>query len=177
MNWVNIKSWAHELASANDSNVWMDKFTNANTPLSPQPRTDCTNVESYNINHEYFVSSQSGALTTPDSNDFIAQDHILSLQEYYSLPRKKNKEQRHIFDDVMYIKKQKSEEPIHLFITGGADTSKTFTSMLLIQVVSPKWCPQLFLTPIFHQIWVFNLIMLFQNLKKSAGLGFVLILT
>ena len=68
---------------------------------------DCLNIESYNINHEYFVSSQSCALTILDSNDFIALDHILSLQEYYSLQRKMNKEQRHIFDDVMYTKKQK----------------------------------------------------------------------
>jgi hypothetical protein len=40
-----------------------------------------------------------------------------------------NKEQRHIFDDV--TKKQKLEEPIHLFITGGAGTGKNLTLMLL----------------------------------------------
>ena len=57
MNWVDIKSRAHELASANDSNVWMDKFIDANTPLSSESITNCTNVECYNINHEYFVSS------------------------------------------------------------------------------------------------------------------------
>ncbi len=65
----------------------MDKFTDADTPLSPQPITDCKNVESYNINHEYFVLSQSGASTIPDSNESIAQDHILPLQEYHSLLR------------------------------------------------------------------------------------------
>ena len=108
MNWVDIESQAHELASANDSNVWMDKFTDAYPPLSPHPITDCTNVESYNINHEYIVSSQSGALTIPDSNDSIAEDHILPSQEYYSLLRKMNREQRHIFDDVMY-KKNKTQ--------------------------------------------------------------------
>ena len=72
MNWVDIESRAHELASANDSNVWMEKFTDADTPLSTQPITDCTNVESYNINNEYFVSSKSGASTIPDSNESIA---------------------------------------------------------------------------------------------------------
>ena len=135
MNWVDIESRAHELASANDSNVWMEKFTDADTPLSTQPITDCTNVESYNINNEYFVSSESGASTIPDSNESIAQDHILPLQEYHSLLRKMNKEQRHIFDDVMYAKKQRPEEPIRLFITGGAGTGKTFTLMLLIQAL------------------------------------------
>ena len=57
MNWVDIEIRAHELASINDSYVWMDKSIGAYSPLSPQPITDCMNVESYNINHEYFVSS------------------------------------------------------------------------------------------------------------------------
>ena len=57
MNWVDIEIRAHELASINDSYVWMDKSIDAYSPLSPQPITDCMNVESYNINHEYFVSS------------------------------------------------------------------------------------------------------------------------
>jgi hypothetical protein len=35
----------------------------------------------------------------------------------------------------MYAKKQKPEKSIYLFITGGADTSKTFTLMLLIQTL------------------------------------------
>ena len=34
MNWVDIESRAHELASANDSHVWMDKFIDADTPSS-----------------------------------------------------------------------------------------------------------------------------------------------
>ena len=32
--------------------------------------------------------------------------------------------------------------------------------------VSPKWCPQLFLTLIFYLIWVFNLIIQSKNIKK-----------
>ena len=84
----------------------------------------------------YFETFQSLRLTNivfsiiHDSNDSIAQYHILPLQEYYSLLRKINKKQRHIFDDVMYTKKQKPEEPIHLFITKGAGTGKIFTLML-----------------------------------------------
>ena len=34
MNWVDIESRAHELASANNSHVWMDKFIDADTPSS-----------------------------------------------------------------------------------------------------------------------------------------------
>ena len=69
---------------------------------------DCTSVESYNINQEYFISSQSSFLIILDSNDSIAQDHILPLQEYYSLMRKINKKQGRVFDDVMYTKKNKN---------------------------------------------------------------------
>ena len=43
MNWVDIESQTQELASANDSNVYINKFTDANTLLSPQPITDGTN--------------------------------------------------------------------------------------------------------------------------------------
>ncbi len=45
--------------------------------------------------------------------------------EFHSLLQKKNNEHL-IFDDVMYRKKIPNE-PIHLFITRGAGTSKTFT--------------------------------------------------
>ncbi len=45
-----------------------------------------------------------------------------------------NNEQHLIFDDVMYKKINRSE-PIHLFITGGVNTSKTFTLMLLNQAL------------------------------------------
>ena len=38
--------------------------------------------------------------------------------------------------------------------------------------MSPKWCPQLFLTIIFRQVWVFNLIMQSKNIKKMRfGVG------
>ena len=47
--------------------MWMDKFTDVDTPLLAQPITDYTNVESCNINHEYFVLSKLGASTIPNS--------------------------------------------------------------------------------------------------------------
>jgi pantothenate kinase-related protein Tda10 len=40
-----------------------------------------------------------------------------------------------IFGDVMYRKEQNPNEPIHLFIGGGASIGKTFTLMLLIQAL------------------------------------------
>lgn len=45
-----------------------------------------------------------------------------------------NKEYQHIFDDVKYTKKQKPEEPIRLFITGGTDIGKIFILMFFIQI-------------------------------------------
>jgi hypothetical protein len=38
-------------------------------------------------------------------------------------------------DNVMYRKKQNPNEPIHLFIIGGASTCKTLTLMFLIQAL------------------------------------------
>jgi hypothetical protein len=40
-----------------------------------------------------------------------------------------------IFGDVMYRKNKNPNEPIHLFITRGVSRGKTFTLMLLIQVL------------------------------------------
>ena len=44
-----------------------------------------------------------------------------------------NIEQRAIYDDLMYRKCINSNDPIHLFLTGGAGTGKTFTLQLIVQ--------------------------------------------
>lgn len=44
-----------------------------------------------------------------------------------------NIEQRAIYDDLMYRKRINSNDPIHLFLIGGAGTGKTFTLQLIVQ--------------------------------------------
>ncbi len=52
--------------------------------------------------------------------------------EYRILLRQLNEEQRLIFEDVMHRKKLYLYPLIHLFLTRGAGTSKTFTLKLII---------------------------------------------
>jgi hypothetical protein len=44
-----------------------------------------------------------------------------------------NIEQCLIFDDVMFMKKQNPNEPLHLFFTEGVSIGKNFMLILLIQ--------------------------------------------
>jgi hypothetical protein len=111
----------------------MDKFLNANIRFSSQNNTDYTRVEPYNICNECIVNPCIGVSIIPYSTNIDVQDQIMPTHEFHSLFQKLNNEQCFIFDDVMYRKKQNPNEPIHLFITGGASTNKTFTLMFLIQ--------------------------------------------
>jgi hypothetical protein len=44
-----------------------------------------------------------------------------------------NIEQKAIYDDLMYRKRINSNDPIHLFLVGGARIGKTFTLQLIVQ--------------------------------------------
>jgi chromosomal replication initiation ATPase DnaA len=54
-------------------------------------------------------------------------------EEYFKILRLLNEEQRAIFDDIMYKKRVFANEPIYLFLTGGAGTGKTFTLQAIVQ--------------------------------------------
>jgi hypothetical protein len=54
-NWKNIESQAFELATKNDTNIWMNKFPNVDIGFSSQNVTDYIKVESYNICNQYIV--------------------------------------------------------------------------------------------------------------------------
>jgi hypothetical protein len=92
-------------------------------------------VEPYNICNEYIVNPCIGVSIILDSTNIDVQDQIMPTHEFHSLLQKMNNEQRFIFDDVMYRKKQNPNEPIHLFIIRGVSIDKNFTLMLLIQVL------------------------------------------
>jgi hypothetical protein len=74
--------------------------------------------------------------TIIDSTNIDVQNQIMPTHEFHSLFQKMNNEQRFIFDNVVYIRKEKNpNEPIHLFIIGGVGTCKTFTLMFFIQIL------------------------------------------
>jgi len=111
----------------------MTKFFDANVHSPPQEIINCIGIETYNINIEYVITPHIGYISTIfDSNNVDAQDQNLPTHEFHSLLQKKNIDQFFIFDYVMFRKKQNPNEPLHLFITGGAGTGKTFMLMLLI---------------------------------------------
>ncbi len=92
-------------------------------------------MESYNICNEYIVNPCIGVSTIFDSTNIDVHDQIMPIHEFHSLLQKMNNE-CFIFDYVMYRKINKNpNEAIHLFIIKGVNTSKTFTLMLLIQVL------------------------------------------
>ncbi len=68
-NWGNIKSQAFELATKNDTNIWMDKFPNANIGFFSQNNIDYIGVEPYNICNEYIVNPCIVVSTILDSID------------------------------------------------------------------------------------------------------------
>ncbi len=50
MNWANIKSQAEELATINDTNMWMIKFLDANVHVPPK---EITNYFGVKIQHQH----------------------------------------------------------------------------------------------------------------------------
>jgi len=91
-------------------------------------------VEPYNICIEYIVNPCISISNIFNSTNIDVQDQIMPTHKFHSLLQKMNKE-HFIFYDVMYRKNQNPNEPIHLFITGGASIGKTFTLMFIIQAL------------------------------------------
>jgi hypothetical protein len=67
-NWENIESQALELATRNDTNIWMDKFPNIDIGFSSQNITYHIGVEPYNICNEYIVNPCISVSTILDFN-------------------------------------------------------------------------------------------------------------
>ncbi len=63
----------------------------------------------------------------------MKKNELISNEEFYFQLWKLNKEQPAIFDDCMYKKKMHPNQPMHLFLTSGAGSGKTFTFLLLVQ--------------------------------------------
>jgi hypothetical protein len=76
MNWANIKSEAEELATINDTKIWMIRFLDANVHFPLKEITNYFGVKPYNINIEYVITPHIGMSTIPNSNTVDAQDQI-----------------------------------------------------------------------------------------------------
>jgi hypothetical protein len=85
-----MKSQALELVTKNDTNIWMDKFFNANIGFSSQNITNYTGVEPNNICNEYIVNPCIGVSTILDSTNIDVQDQIMPTHEFHSLLQKMN---------------------------------------------------------------------------------------
>jgi hypothetical protein len=95
-NWEIIKSQALELATKNDTNIWMDKFPNVNIRFSSQNITHCIGMEPHNICNQYIVNPYIGVSTIPNSTNIDVQDQIMPTHEFHSLLQKMNNEQSYI---------------------------------------------------------------------------------
>jgi len=87
-NWENIESQAFELATKNDTNIWMDKFPNVDIGFSLQNIIDCIRMEPYNICNEYIVNACISVSTIPESTNIDVQDQIMPTHEFHSLLQK-----------------------------------------------------------------------------------------
>jgi hypothetical protein len=129
-NWEDLELCAHDLAQINNDSIWMDKFDNVDEKLSSKPVTNCIEIERYDIGCEFHVKAQCTLLIIPCTIE--KRDELILNEKIYFQFRKINKKQCAIFDDCMYRKRMHINQPIHLFLIGGASTSKTFTLLLLI---------------------------------------------
>ncbi len=91
-------------------------------------------MEPYKICNEYIVNPCIGVSTIPYLTNIDVQGQIMHTHEFHSLLQKMKNERFLIFYDVMY-RKNNFKWTIHLFITIGASTCKTFTLMFFIQVL------------------------------------------
>jgi hypothetical protein len=92
-----------DLATKNETNIWMDKFPKADIRFSSQNIIDCIRVEPYNICNPYIVNPCIGVSIIPNSTNVNVQDQIMFTHEFHSLFQKLNNK-RLIFYDVMYRK-------------------------------------------------------------------------
>jgi hypothetical protein len=130
-NWEDLELHAYDLAQINNDNIWMDKFDSVDEFFSSKPITNCIEIEHYDIGCEFHIKTQctlSIILCTIEK-----RDELIPNEFFYFQLQKLNKKQRAIFDNCMYKKRMHMNQPIHLFLIGGAGTGKTFTLLFMIQ--------------------------------------------
>jgi hypothetical protein len=114
----------------NNANIWMDKFDNVEQIISSNPIINYTRIEHYDIGCKFCIKPQCSLSTIPCT--IPKRNELIPNANFYFQLCKLNKEQHAIYDNCMYRKIMYLNQPIYLFLIGGASTSKTFTILPLI---------------------------------------------
>jgi hypothetical protein len=106
--------------------------------FAPIPITNTLHIEKYDLKTDFIIHSKNKnhkptRPTQDESFTTSAYPMMMEESEYRYLLRQLNDEERLIFDDFMHKKRLYPHEPIHLFLTGGTGTRKTFTLKLIIE--------------------------------------------
>ena len=97
--------------------------------------TSLNSCQEYNFDADlqHFQSKKNIKLDKSRPYHIVKQPNILENAEFFAIRRQLNQEQARIVKDVLRKKKCDPNKPIHLFLTGGAGTGKTFTAKAIFQ--------------------------------------------
>ncbi|XP_059077054.1 uncharacterized protein LOC131876217 [Cryptomeria japonica] len=92
--------------------------------------------EQYDM-HEDMQTVHCNKINNIAPNAFKISQHpqIMDNNDYYKLRQMLNKEQQTIVKDIIMKKLKNIKAPLHLFLTGGAGTGKTFTAKAIYQAL------------------------------------------
>ena len=91
--------------------------------------TTIENIEKYDLALDIHITSRPTTNQNYDQHKFCNIE-LMNEAQFLKLLSTLNVEQRAIYDVIMYWKEVHANDPIHLFLTSGARTSKTFTLQL-----------------------------------------------
>jgi hypothetical protein len=93
------------------------------------------NYEQYDFENDlqHFQSTRNIRIDANRPYHIVKQPHILENLEFFNIRRQLNQEQATIMKDILTKKKSEPNKPVHLFLTGGVGTDKTFTTKALFQ--------------------------------------------
>jgi len=134
----NMMLWIY-ICSSHLQNIWNDDIDDDIGDTCPLiPITNTLRIEKYDLKNDFIIHScNTFDCKTQNFEDdgftILSNSMIMDELEYWSMFRQLNKEQRLIFDNIMYRKHMYFNITIHVFLTRGARTSKTFTLKLIIQ--------------------------------------------
>lgn len=73
----------------------------------------------------------------------IAHPFLQRTEEYFAMRRTLNKEQQVILKDILMTKRLALHKPLHLFLTGGTGTGKTYIAKVIYEALIRLYDKQL----------------------------------
>ncbi len=127
--WNNLEEIANKIQIDKDFNMWNDVEADI-----MEVYTSNESIDKYDLALDIHVKPRLGntSCQSSDLHKFRNVD-LMEKEQFFELLCLLNIEQRAIYDDIMYKKRIKTNDSIHLFLTGGANTGKTFTLQLIVQ--------------------------------------------